>query len=49
MPATPLYEFGFRLSYTTYEYGNLSILPEEINKGGEVEITLDVIDTGNQG
>ncbi len=46
MPATPLYEFGFGLSYTTYEYGNLSILPEEINKEGEVEITLDVINTG---
>jgi beta-glucosidase len=46
MPATPLYEFGFGLSYTTYEYSNLSILPEEIHKEGEVEITLDVTNTG---
>jgi beta-glucosidase len=46
MPATPLYEFGFGLSYTTFEYSNLSILPKEINKEGEVEITLDVINKG---
>jgi beta-glucosidase len=46
MPATPLYEFGFGLSYTTFEYSNLSIRPKEINSAGEVEITLDVINTG---
>jgi beta-glucosidase len=46
MPATPLYEFGFGLSYTTFEYSNLSILPEKINNQGEVVITLDVKNTG---
>jgi beta-glucosidase len=46
MPATPLYEFGFGLSYTTFEYSNLSILPKEINNEGEVEITLEVKNTG---
>jgi beta-glucosidase len=46
MPATPLYEFGFGLSYTTFEYSNLSILPKEINSEGDVDITLDVKNTG---
>jgi beta-glucosidase len=46
MPATPLYEFGFGLSYTTFEYSNLSILPKEINNEGNVEISLDVKNTG---
>ena len=46
MPATPLYEFGFGLSYTTFEYSNLSILPKEINNEGDVEIMADVTNTG---
>jgi beta-glucosidase len=46
MPATPLYEFGYGLSYTTFEYSNLQILPNEINTGGKVQITLDVKNTG---
>jgi beta-glucosidase len=46
MPGTPLYEFGFGLSYTTFEYSNLRILPKEINNQGEVEIILDVKNTG---
>ena len=46
MPSTPLYEFGYGLSYTTFEYSNLKILPDEINPAGEVQITLDVKNTG---
>jgi beta-glucosidase len=46
MPATPLYEFGFGLSYTTFEYSDLKITPDKINNEGEVEIMLDVKNTG---
>lgn len=46
MPATPLYEFGFGLSYTTFEYSNLTILPKEINNKGSVDITVEVKNTG---
>ena len=47
MPATPLYEFGFGLSYTTFEYSNLRIMPEQINNKGDVEIILDLKNTGS--
>jgi beta-glucosidase len=46
MPATPLYEFGYGLSYTTFEYSNLQIYPKETNSAGEVQISLDVKNTG---
>lgn len=46
MPSSPLYEFGFGLSYTTFEYSNLKITPNEINNGGKVEVTVEVKNTG---
>lgn len=46
MPGTPLYEFGFGLSYTSFEYSNLKITPKETNKRGEVEVTADIRNTG---
>lgn len=47
MPATPLYEFGFGLSYTKFEYSNLRISPGKINPEANVEVTLDVKNTGS--
>jgi beta-glucosidase len=46
MPSSPLYDFGYGLSYTTFEYSNLQIVPNEINNAGEVQVTLDVKNTG---
>lgn len=46
MKGTPLYEFGFGLSYTTFEYSNLNISPLEINTGGEIEVSFDIKNTG---
>lgn len=46
MPGTPLYEFGYGLSYTNFEYSNLQ-MPKEINNGGEVEVTCNVKNTGS--
>jgi beta-glucosidase len=48
MPATPLYPFGYGLSYTRFEYGNLRIEPAEIHPGGEVRVTLDVKNAGQR-
>ena len=46
MPSTPLYEFGYGLSYTTFEYSNLQIIPDKINPAGEAQIILDVKNSG---
>jgi len=48
LPATPLYEFGYGLSFTKFEYSNLQINPKEINKGGEVEISVDLKNIGER-
>src|SRR5271157_2550814 len=48
MPATPLYPFGYGLSFTNYEYSNLRIEPAEIHPGGEARVTLDVKNTGDR-
>jgi len=48
MPATPLYPFGYGLSYTQFEYSNLHIEPAEIHPGGEARVTLDVKNTGRR-
>jgi beta-glucosidase len=47
MPGTPLYEFGFGLSYTKFEYSNLQ-MPKEIKNGADVEISVDVKNTGSR-
>jgi beta-glucosidase len=48
MPATPLYPFGYGLSYTNFEYSNLHVEPEQIHPGGEARVTLDVKNTGGR-
>ncbi len=46
MPASPLYHFGHGLSYTSFEYSNLKIIPLDIMPGGNVKVTLNVKNTG---
>lgn len=47
MPATPLWEFGFGLSYSRFEYTNLSIEPKETGDYGEVKLNADIKNIGN--
>ena len=48
MPGTPLWEFGFGLSYTSFEYSNLVVSPENIGSNGEVLVSLDVKNVGER-
>jgi beta-glucosidase len=48
MPASPLWEFGYGLSYTTFEYSNLQISPKLIGQAGEVMVSVDVKNTGKR-
>ena len=44
----PQYEFGFGLSYTTYEYSNLKLSTDSLKSSEELQISVDVKNTGNR-
>lgn len=46
MPSTPLFPFGFGLSYTSFEYKNLRFTADNINVNGKTEVMVDVTNTG---
>ena len=48
MPGSPLFPFGHGLSYTKFEYSNLKISPAWIGPWGEVQISVDVQNTGQR-
>ena len=48
MPITPLWEFGYGLSYTRFEYGNLSLSAKETGLRGTIEVSADVSNAGSR-
>jgi beta-glucosidase len=48
MKATPLFEFGYGLSYTKFEYSNLRMSPQAIPPTGEVTVRADVRNAGTR-
>ena len=48
MPGTPLYPFGYGLSYSEFRYSNLRIDPREIGAGGNASVSVDVENAGKR-
>ncbi len=46
-PNAPLLPFGYGLSYTEFEYSNVSVSSENLSQGGSVTISATVKNTGN--
>jgi len=48
LPVTPQYEFGYGLSYTTFELSNLRVTPSRVKVGETVSIKADIKNTGSR-
>ncbi len=48
MPGTPLWSFGYGLSYTEFQYSKLLVEPAQIALGGMAKVTVDVRNTGQR-
>jgi beta-glucosidase len=46
--STPLYPFGYGLSYTTFSYDNLKVSQSEAKVGSTLDVAVDVANTGNR-
>ncbi len=48
MPGTPLYSFGYGLSYTEFRYSNLRIDPAQVFQGASARVNVDVQNVGHR-
>lgn len=47
-PSYPLYHFGFGLSYTSFHYSSLSILPQTISLHGTTKVSFTITNNGTR-
>jgi beta-glucosidase len=45
---SPLFSFGYGLSYTTFKYDNLTVTAPSVNSGGDVLVSFNVTNTGGR-
>jgi beta-glucosidase len=43
----PLYPFGYGLSYTTFQYSNLKVVPKQLTASETMTVTCDIANTGS--
>jgi beta-glucosidase len=48
IPSSPLYPFGFGLSYTTFAYSNVCLDRAEARRGETIHVSVDVENTGER-
>jgi beta-glucosidase len=47
VPNTPLYPFGYGLSYTQFSYGDIMVSNKNINRNGKLQVSINVSNTGD--
>lgn len=47
-PNTPLYPFGYGLSYTNYKYSGIELSHDTLKAGGKITASVNITNTGNR-